>query len=915
MLRYLSKFLNVDNTIQSEYLKEDDFRKNLLSNGIGSLVIAPLLALVYYLFDFPSYVYLSVLSYAGMFPFYALFCAYNRHFRERLIYLLTVHLFFWSLINFLGLIDNNLSSQSIIAAAVSYILSMIIIQRLAAAIIYQIFALTVLIYVSTNFSYYSTGFLLAESLVLIVAVSVTLMMLARRAILNSLIDYSAYLKHILNATDKAFVLFTFSNGWRMLDNNENLSEYLPQEYSELESSFFELFSANELERMQALKTGLKFEKTYSFKKRERNNYIAIEISQIEVKKTTGFIAVLSDVTEKHIKQEELASRERKYRNLYDKNRAGVFTLDRSSVLEDANQAFHRMFENTISKGERLFSWDQEKDWKYILETMDDFGETGQNYQTNFTLSNGKQKTFVFNWYLDEDKQLIEGSVIDLTETQRATQALKQSEQKYRSIFEESNDAIFLLDGDLITEYNRTADEWFALSNRNNLPALFDLSVDCSDESERSYTSFVSQLGSKRNIKFNWEFESLSGKMETVVSFVEVNLKGKLLYQCVVHDQTEQNKLAKERARVQYTQEINERLEEEIKERIRAEEKLNQEFLRTKAILDSSSNTFLITVSRDKNITGFNTHSEKYFNAMFGITIESGQSFRELFSKLLSKGRLRLFNMYLSRVFKGASHQFEVKLKSSSGFEYWMEVFLNPIFNEKGQVSEISMVAHDISEKKKASIEIQESLAEKEVLLKEIHHRVKNNLQIISSILNLQSSFVTDENTLGILLESRNRIRSMAIIHESLYKTEDFASVDFSNYLTSLTHNLIASYDVGGNIELDTNVERVNLILDQAIPCGLLLNEIITNSLKYAWKDCTKNNTRKVDLSLNIDKNGSVLMEIGDNGCGLPQPFEKMSTETLGFQLISTLVEQLDGDLEVKSQKGTKYLIKFDSINH
>lgn len=152
--------------------------------------------------------------------------------------------------------------------------------------------------------------------------------------------------------------------------------------------------------------------------------------------------------------------------------------------------------------------------------------------------------------------MIEGSVIDLTETQRATQALKQSEQKYRSIFEESNDAIFLLDGDIITEYNRTADEWFALSNRNNLPVLFDLSVDCSDESERSYTSFISQLGSKRNIKFNWEFESLHGKLETVVSFVEVNLKGKLLYQCVVHDQTEQNKLAKERARVQYTQEIN-----------------------------------------------------------------------------------------------------------------------------------------------------------------------------------------------------------------------------------------------------------------------------------------------------------------------------------------------------------------------
>jgi two-component sensor histidine kinase len=311
---------------------------------------------------------------------------------------------------------------------------------------------------------------------------------------------------------------------------------------------------------------------------------------------------------------------------------------------------------------------------------------------------------------------------------------------------------------------------------------------------------------------------------------------------------------------------------------------------------------------NKEISSFNTHFEKYVHELTGKHIQQGQEFAEFFSSIFSPIQVRFFAALFNRVTKGESQQYEVALDVRDR-NNWLEFFMNPIFDTEGNVAEISIVAHDISEKKDRSNEIEESLKEKEVMLKEIHHRVKNNLQIISSILNLQSSFVTDENTLEILQESRNRIRSMAIIHENLYRTEDFSSINFADYLVNLVTNLIASYRIHEIIHLDSDVDEIDLVLDQAIPCGLLVNELITNSLKYAW-----NEKQEGVIKLKLKQSGSrVTLIIADNGAGLPNNFEDMSSDTLGLQLVVTLVEQLDGELTVNVNNGTEYLINFDNI--
>lgn len=216
--------------------------------------------------------------------------------------------------------------------------------------------------------------------------------------------------------------------------------------------------------------------------------------------------------------------------------------------------------------------------------------------------------------------------------------------------------------------------------------------------------------------------------------------------------------------------------------------------------------------------------------------------------------------------------------------------------------------YDITDRKRAIEQINQSLKEKEVLLQEVHHRVKNNLQVISSILNLQSSFVKDKGTLNVLRDSQNRIKSMSFIHESLYRTHNFSSINFSDYVINLINNLVQSYaKANQKINLKLDLAPIHLSLDNAIPCGLIINEIVSNSLKYAFNQDAKNAT----ISLGMKKRGNdVKLVVADNGSGLPKNVDFRNTESLGLQLVVTLVGQLGGTIELNNKKGAVYTIRF-----
>jgi len=236
-----------------------------------------------------------------------------------------------------------------------------------------------------------------------------------------------------------------------------------------------------------------------------------------------------------------------------------------------------------------------------------------------------------------------------------------------------------------------------------------------------------------------------------------------------------------------------------------------------------------------------------------------------------------------------------------------------VFRYKGALRDASLAAriNEAKEIEALNVILGASVKEKETLLQEIHHRVKNNLQIISSILSLQNSYVNDQGTKDILKESINRIRSMSVIHETLYKSNNFASINFSDYLMGLTSDIISTYKSNPNLKLEVVAELSNLKLNirQAIPCGLIVNEIITNAVKYAFSD---RNSGEIYLKINTDNN-IVYFEIGDNGIGLPPGFNVEEADSLGLQLVHSLVEQLEGTLEIENLTGTLFKITFPLV--
>ena len=211
--------------------------------------------------------------------------------------------------------------------------------------------------------------------------------------------------------------------------------------------------------------------------------------------------------------------------------------------------------------------------------------------------------------------------------------------------------------------------------------------------------------------------------------------------------------------------------------------------------------------------------------------------------------------------------------------------------------------------------IKESLDEKEVLLREIHHRVKNNMQIINSLLSLQSQHVEGEETMDVLKESQGRVRSMAMIHEKLYQSPNLTKIDFKDYIEKLASNLIYNYQVETrNIEQIFEFKDVEMNIDTAIPCGLIINELVTNSLKYAFPQSESNGNGIIKIELNQVEDQFKLV-ISDNGVGMPSHIKPENTETLGLQLVNSLVDQLEGTLEIDRQQGTKFTIIFSELNY
>ncbi|WP_292485728.1 sensor histidine kinase [Methanohalobium sp.] len=191
---------------------------------------------------------------------------------------------------------------------------------------------------------------------------------------------------------------------------------------------------------------------------------------------------------------------------------------------------------------------------------------------------------------------------------------------------------------------------------------------------------------------------------------------------------------------------------------------------------------------------------------------------------------------------------------------------------------------------------------------ELHHRIKNNLQIISSLLNLQSEKFTDDNVKDAFIDTRNRVISMSLVHNKLYQAKGLENVNTKDYIGDLVDHLNELYNVP-NIDINIDVEDIYLGIDTIIPLGMLINEILSNSLKYAFSE---SETGKIEIKLYQNNNKNYTLIVADNGKGMPENIDVKDADTLGLQLIKSLIDQIGGDFEVNKENGTKYIIKFSS---
>ena len=338
--------------------------------------------------------------------------------------------------------------------------------------------------------------------------------------------------------------------------------------------------------------------------------------------------------------------------------------------------------------------------------------------------------------------------------------------------------------------------------------------------------------------------------------------------------------------------------EDITEKKRAEEKLRM----LSYAVEQSRSAYIITDTEGRI---------EYVNPTFSNV--TGYTFEEVLGRnprMLRSGETDIStHMNLWRTIAGGGvWRGELCNTRKNGELFWEYLIISPIKNEKGEIEHFLAVGEDVTEKKIKDEQLLQAVQEKEIMLSEIHHRVKNNLQIISSLLKLQSENIKDPVVYECFQISQNRVKSMALIHEQLYKATELNKIDFNKYVRQLTIHLFQTY----GISTDKCVIKINIIdiflgIDVAIPCGLLINEMVTNSLKHAFPG---NRKGLICVGLTLDLDNMYTLEVRDNGTGIPDSVNPNETQTLGLKLIMTLTKQLQGNIEINKKGGTEFKLTF-----
>jgi PAS domain S-box-containing protein len=320
---------------------------------------------------------------------------------------------------------------------------------------------------------------------------------------------------------------------------------------------------------------------------------------------------------------------------------------------------------------------------------------------------------------------------------------------------------------------------------------------------------------------------------------------------------------------------------------------------------------IISVDTDQRIVLFNQGAEKIFG------YKRDEILGELLNVLLPPRFIEAHRHHIHDfadspvAARNMGERREIFGRRKGGIDFPAEASISKAKLEEGWL--FTVILRDITQRKIADQAIRASLREKEVLLKEIHHRVKNNLQVVSSLLGLQSRTIEDGAMRKLFQESQNRVHSMALIHESLYQSANLSEIDFPAYIDQLAAYLFRSYGVDSNrVQLVASIDELRLTIDTAVPCGLIINELVSNCLKYAFPGGRRG---KIQIEMREDDNYRIRLAVTDDGVGLPEGVGQTGAKSLGLRLVRTLADQLCATVEIASDGGARIALTFQAGAH
>ncbi|TAL30362.1 MAG: PAS domain S-box protein [Spirochaetes bacterium] len=597
----------------------------------------------------------------------------------------------------------------------------------------------------------------------------------------------------------------------------------------------------------------------------------------------GYLSMAQDISERRRAEEALAWSLERYRRVVETSQEGIWMIDAGQLTTFVNPRMAGMLGYSIEEmiGKKVTAFMHPDDLGDHAAKMDR-REKGMHdvYERRFLHRNGgvvhlsvsgralksKNGEFMGSFGMFTD---ITGQKHAESQREAALTVLRESEERYRTYLENAPLGVFVIDttGRFIeanpascatTGYTR--DEMLSMSFTELLAP---------ESREAGVMSFV-ELGSKG---------TGSG------SFTVARRDGTHIY------------VAVEAVRLNGDSYIGFSVD------ITARRKAQEDLAKLSRAVEQSPTAIIIT-----DASGSIEYVNPQFTKITGYLPDEvvGKTPRILKSGFTSPNEYRTLWM---TILSGATWQGIFRNRKKNGELYWESALISPVRGPSGDITHMVAVKEDITGRKDAEERLVASLREKEIMLKEIHHRVKNNFQVIISMLNLQERTINSPEVREHFNDSRNRIRSMALIHEKLYQSRDLSRIDFSSYINSLTGELFRSAARGDVPPPSVDCEQVNLTIEQAIPCGLIVNELLSNAFKYAFP---RGLTRRgfVRVSFHNLPDDTLELVVSDNGIGLPVDVDLSKTKSLGLSLAPLLVQQIDGTIELSREGGTTYTIRF-----